>query len=758
MKNLKLLSTIIIMLICNTIIAQELPEFGNRIDMGMIQSSELVEASGIVKSRKNAHVLWSHNDRNHQNRLFAINTQGKHLGVYRIDGIENRDWEDIAIGPGPVADLDYIYIGEVGDNYSEYDLKYIYRFPEPEVDFHQEPIETTIFNAEKIIFQYPDGNRDSETIMIDPLTKDLYVVSKREFEDIRVYRAPYPQSTTEVITLEHMTTLNLWQIVGGDISPSGLEILMKTYTNMYYWKRKPGQDLWQALDNEPATLPYIEEMQGEAVCWASDSMGYYTVSEENLGIPVHLFFYPRLNPSAVVFNEIMQDPSIVEDEQGEWFEIYNNSTESVDLNGWIIKDMDTDFHVISQSLILSPGNYLVFSNNSDPNTNGGVNVDYQYDSVVLDNYNDELLIVSSSGALIDSVVYDNSITFPNQEGASMTLLDPNMDNSVGLNWRKGTTPYGDGDLGNPGLPNSAAIPLVAIKDIQYTTEPSGISPLLDQRVTISGTLSTEPFGSFFKGYFFVQESIGMWSGILVKHLTDVAEGDSVILTGTVADNHGGVTTLIDVSGFKILKKSVFGIDPIIVTTGEIGTGGENAEAYEGVLIKATGTCDNDNQGWREWSIDDGTGSVKIYHRFLDDFTPDIGHTYKIKGIQYYSYRNNSYKILVLNEGDIVENPQGVENISKIPTDFKLYQNHPNPFNPETTIQFSIPKRSRVELTIYNVLGQKIRNLICQNYPVGEHTVKWDGRDDSGKIVNSSLYLLKISAGDFADIRKMTFMK
>ena len=187
MKNLKLLSTIIIMLICNTIIAQELPEFGNRIDMGMIQSSELVEASGIVKSRKNAHVLWSHNDRNHQNRLFAINTQGKHLGVYRIDGIENRDWEDIAIGPGPVADLDYIYIGEVGDNYSEYDLKYIYRFPEPEVDFHQEPIETTIFNAEKIIFQYPDGNRDSETIMIDPLTKDLYVVSKREFEDIRVY-------------------------------------------------------------------------------------------------------------------------------------------------------------------------------------------------------------------------------------------------------------------------------------------------------------------------------------------------------------------------------------------------------------------------------------------------------------------------------------------------------------------------------------------------------------------------------------------
>ena len=248
MKNLKLLSTIVVMLICNTIIAQKLPEFGNRIDLGLIESLDLVEASGIVESRKNAHVLWSHNDRNHENRLFAMSTQGKHLGVYRIEGADNRDWEDIAIGPGPIEGMDYIYIGDIGDNYSEYDLKYIYRIPEPKVDFNQEPIEKTVYNVETITFQYPDGNRDSETLMLDPLTKDIYVVSKREFEDIRVYRARYPQSTTEVLTLEHVITLNLWQIVGGDISPSGLEILMKTYTAMYYWSRKPGQNLWQAFE------------------------------------------------------------------------------------------------------------------------------------------------------------------------------------------------------------------------------------------------------------------------------------------------------------------------------------------------------------------------------------------------------------------------------------------------------------------------------------------------------------------------------
>jgi len=96
--------------------------------------------------------------------------------------------------------------------------------------------------------------------------------------------------------------------------------------------------------------------------------------------------------------------------------------------------------------------------------------------------------------------------------------------------------------------------------------------------------------------------------------------------------------------------------------------------------------------------------------------------------------------------------------SIISHNFKLSQNYPNPFNPETTILFSIPEESKVELAIYNVLGQKIRDLIHQNYQTGEHTVKWNGRDDTNKIVNSGIYLLKIKAGEYTDILKMTFMK
>jgi len=365
-------------LICCTILIISLnilyaqPEFSNRVDLGEIEQPELTEASGIVASSSNDHVLWSHNDTYCLNRIFAFNEQGTHLGIFWLDGVENRDWEDIALGPGPDANVDYIYVGEIGDNNSVHEYKYIYRLQEPVVLFNQNPVEQTIYEFDTIIFQYPDGMRDAETLMLDPLTKDIYVVSKREFEDLRVYRAPYPQPVNEVIILEHVATIELSQLVAGDISVDGTEILLKNYEQIYYWERDPGVNLWEAFNYDPVILPYIPEVQGEAICWASDSMGYYTLSEEGLAIETHLFYYPRLDPSTVVINEIMLNPLSVPDNLGEWIELYNNSEEIVDLQNWYIQDAGSDLHIIQESLIISPGEFLVLGINADENMNGGV--------------------------------------------------------------------------------------------------------------------------------------------------------------------------------------------------------------------------------------------------------------------------------------------------------------------------------------------------------------------------------------------------
>jgi len=713
-----------------TVRAQNSSQFGERVDLGLVGHPELVEASGLVASRENSHVYWSHNDRDHENRLFALNTLGTNLGEYCIAGVTNRDWEDMAVGPGPFEGVEYLYIGEIGDNDSVHDLKYVYRVPEPNVAFNQAPVETTLAGVDTITFQYPDGNRDAETLMLDPLTRDIYVVSKREFEDIRVYRAPYPQSTSTTIILEHVATLTLSQIVGGDISASGLEILMKTYTTMYYWSRTETQNLWEAFDVDPVEVPYVEETQGEAVCWAANGIGYCTVSEELGGVEAHLYFYPRINPGLATINEIMQNPSAVDDGQGEWFEICNTGTTSVDLYSWELRDSGFDSHVISEHLTLSPGEYLVFGNNADQNSNGGVVVDYEYDSFVLDNTDDEILLVSPigqpGGTIIDSVEYDNGTTFPNKNGASMALLDPKMDNSVGFHWRDGTTPFGDGDLGTPGSPNQAPIPVLPIRAIQYITDLSGSSPLLGQDVTISGIATTDPFG-FGGTYFFVQDSIGMWSGIMINYTSGVGRGDSVTLTGTVAERYEN-TIIMGVSSFSILVESVPGIQPIQVTTGEIATAGEHSEAYEGVLINAVGACDNENMGYCEWSIDDGSGSSRIYHTLHPSFDPILGNTYDVTGIQYYSYDN--FKILTRDETDILFQARSPHVMTLKPV--TLRRVFPTPARTFTTISYRLLESCTHDLSVYDTAGRLVERLFDDHVADGSRTVHWNvGETSSG---------------------------
>ncbi|MGH7597591.1 MAG: hypothetical protein ACREOI_14655 [bacterium] len=273
--------------------AQE-PKFGNRVDCGLIEYDRINEASGIAASRQNPGVLWTHNDSGDKNRLFALNTKGKHLGVYTIAGVAARDWEDIATGPGPVEGQHYLYIGDIGDNGREYEYKYIYRIPEPKVDSSQAPVDTTPFGAETIAVFYPRANYDAETLMVDPLTKDIYILTKGDTSS-HVFRAAYPQSLKRGTRLEQVATLPLGWVVGGDISPSGNEILVKTYPAVYYWQRSFEQTLWHAFDKAPIQMPYIWEPQGEAVGWKSDGMGYYTISEELGHIPAHLYFYPRLS-------------------------------------------------------------------------------------------------------------------------------------------------------------------------------------------------------------------------------------------------------------------------------------------------------------------------------------------------------------------------------------------------------------------------------------------------------------------------------
>lgn len=90
--------------------------------------------------------------------------------------------------------------------------------------------------------------------------------------------------------------------------------------------------------------------------------------------------------------------------------------------------------------------------------------------------------------------------------------------------------------------------------------------------------------------------------------------------------------------------------------------------------------------------------------------------------------------------------------------FELHQNYPNPFNPGTNISFYLSRSEFVNLTVYNPLGQKIRDLAAGRYTTGTYEVQWDGRDNLGAEVPGGVYFYKINAGKFQATRKMLLLR
>ena len=94
----------------------------------------------------------------------------------------------------------------------------------------------------------------------------------------------------------------------------------------------------------------------------------------------------------------------------------------------------------------------------------------------------------------------------------------------------------------------------------------------------------------------------------------------------------------------------------------------------------------------------------------------------------------------------------------IPLDYSLSQNFPNPFNPSTSVQFTVPQEGLVTIKVYDMLGQDVATLFSGNAQGGTYTLNWDGKDNSGNSVSSGNYVYKMTAGDFIQSKKMTFLK
>ncbi len=200
----------------------------------------------------------------------------------------------------------------------------------------------------------------------------------------------------------------------------------------------------------------------------------------------------RLRPdvtsgTGLVITEVMPDPSKVADTAGEWFEVYNGGSAAANLQGYRIVSAAgltaSESHTIASAVVVNPGAYVVFGNNPNTATNGGVAVDYSYGSAITLNNgssssaNEWLALRTAAGVTVDSVAYATRTLpaapgpYTPPTGASRAVIDLNADNTIisGTNWATAVSTYGAGDRGTPGSANVGGAPVAVTVRISFVT-------------------------------------------------------------------------------------------------------------------------------------------------------------------------------------------------------------------------------------------------------------------------------------------------
>lgn len=254
-----------------------------------LNHKELDEVSGIASSIVNPGMLWTHNDSGNPAVVYLIDHALNIKLACKLEGVKNRDWEDIAVGSGPVKGKSYVYVGDIGDNNAKHEFKIIYRFEEPSAADNTGQI--VISKFDKIVFRLADQKKDTETLLVHPENGNIYVVSKRE-QPVVMYELKAPVNAGDTLTAQPIVSIPITQAVGGDFSPDGKELLLKNYENIYYW-RIGQRSLVEALKEKPGILTYTEEPQGEAIAFDPEGSAFYTLSEKIKGEKTYLYVYER---------------------------------------------------------------------------------------------------------------------------------------------------------------------------------------------------------------------------------------------------------------------------------------------------------------------------------------------------------------------------------------------------------------------------------------------------------------------------------
>jgi len=317
-----------------------------------------------------------------------------------------------------------------------------------------------------------------------------------------------------------------------------------------------------------------------------------------------------------------------------------------------------------------------------------------------------------------------------------------------------------------------AMSATTIYDIQYTatagpdnTYPSAYE---DQEVTVTGIVTGVKVAGFKDNFFIEMADGGAWSGVYIYMAGDttLVAGDEVEITGTV-DEYYGYT---EISGYDadisvtLLSSGNPIPEPIVVQTADL-VDPLTAEQYEGCLVEVNNVVVTEEQiNYGQWYVTDVSATpcqIDDGFFYLDSVTPPIIITLGmewaiIRGCLDYSY--DEYGINPRTPDDLIDVVSAPNNSLTSVSEF--IGCYPNPFNPETTAYFNLAQDCTLELSVYNIKGEKVRTLINEELSAGEHRILWNGKDNQNKPVSSGIYFMFADSvnGDYTSVKKVILMK
>ena len=275
--------------------------YGPPVTIATVKERAISESSGLVASRQTPDAYWTLNDSGGGPFIYSFDSSGNSLGIFNVNGAQNRDWEDIAIGLGPQSGRPYLYIGDIGDNDSVRQELVIYRLPEPALTAATRKLTKkspgTTEPAEAIRLRYPDGPHDAEALLVHPVTGHIYIVIKLVISDPSVYEAAPPFTPGKTVTMTRIGTVHVPSlfggvITGGSVSPDGRRVALCDYFQGYelvlpsssndfndIWKQKmTGFDLGKRKQGESITY----RLDGDALLATSEGKQSPLIQVERL--------------------------------------------------------------------------------------------------------------------------------------------------------------------------------------------------------------------------------------------------------------------------------------------------------------------------------------------------------------------------------------------------------------------------------------------------------------------------------------------